>query len=156
MLDAQDCPRRIVRRVVASAGTVRETHAVTTTHSSVASAWVDAIVERDFSGAVALLHPEIDFRAMTPNRVWDAKDPAGVEAVLRTWLADPDEDVQGIQATEPTSIENTVRVGWLVRVSDGGGPHVFEQQAYIRERDAKIGWMRVMCSGWIPLPESSA
>jgi hypothetical protein len=31
------------------------------------------------------------------------------------------------------------------------GPHVFEQQAYIRERDKQVGWLRVMCSGWIPL-----
>ena len=88
---------------------------------------------------------------MTPNRVWEAGDPAGVEAILRQWFEDPDEDVQGIAATEPTPIENTIRVGWLVHISDADGPHVFEQQAYVRERDARIDWMRVMCSGWIPL-----
>ncbi len=47
-----------------------------------ANAWVDAIVPEDFARAGALLHPEIDFRAMTPKRVWDAEGPAGVEAVL--------------------------------------------------------------------------
>jgi hypothetical protein len=129
--------------------------AVTIAQSGVASALVDAIVARDFARVVALLHPEIDFRAMTPNRVWEAEAPAGVEAVLREWLDDPDEDVEGIEATEPVSIEGTVRVGWLVRFSDADGPHVFEQQAYVRERDAQIGWMRVMCSGAIPLTESS-
>jgi hypothetical protein len=125
---------------------------MTTAESGVASALVDAIVTRDFASAVALLHPEIDFRAMTPNRVWEAEGPAGVEAVLREWFEDPDEDVQGIEATEPISIEDTVRVGWLVRISDADGPHIFEQQAYVRERDAQIDWMRVMCSGWIRLP----
>jgi hypothetical protein len=129
---------------------------VTTVESGVATAFVDAIVARDLARAVALLHPEIDFRAMTPNRVWDAEDPKGVEAVLRAWFEDPDEDVQGIEATQPISIEDTVRVGWLVRISDADGPHVFEQQAYVRERDAQIDWMRVICSGWIPLPGSSA
>jgi hypothetical protein len=128
---------------------------MTTVGSGVAGALVDAIVERDFARAVALLHPEIDFRAMTPNRVWEADGPAGVEAVLREWLDDPDEDVEGIEATEPISIEGTVRVGWLVRISDVDGPHIFEQQAYIRERDAQIDWMRVMCSGWIALTEAS-
>jgi hypothetical protein len=38
-----------------------------------------------------------------------------------------------------------------VRVSDADGPHIFEQQAYVRERDARIDWMRVICSGWVPL-----
>jgi hypothetical protein len=128
---------------------------MTTVELGVAGALVDAIVERDFARAVALLHPEIDFRAMTPNRVWEADGPAGVEAVLREWLDDPDEDVEGIEATEPMWIKDTVRVGWLVRISDVEGPHIFEQQAYIRERDAQIDWMRVMCSGWIPLTESA-
>lgn len=127
---------------------------MTVAESGVAGALVDAIVARNFAGAVALLHPEIDFRAMTPNRVWEAEGPAGVEAVLREWLDDPDEDVEGIEATVPVSIKETVRVGWLVRVSDADGPHIFEQQAYVRERDAQIGWMRVMCSGAIPLTES--
>jgi hypothetical protein len=116
---------------------------------------VDAIVARDFARVVALLHPEIDFRAMTPNRVWDAEGPAGVESVLREWLDDPDEDVEAIEATEPVSIEGTLRVGWRVRLRDADGLYVFEQQAYIRQRDAQIGWMRVICSGVIPLPESS-
>jgi hypothetical protein len=127
-----------------------------TVESGVASALVDAIVVRDFERAVALLHPDIDFRAMTPSRVWEADGPGGVEAVLREWLDDPDEDVAAIEATEPVAIEGTVRVGWVVHISDGGGPHVFEQQAYVRERDGRIAWMRVMCSGWIALTESSA
>jgi hypothetical protein len=142
---------------LACAGAARQTRAhMTAAEASVAGAWVDAIVARDFTRAVALLHPEIDFRAMTPNRVWDAEGPAGVEAVLRKWLDDPDEDVDGIEATAPVSIQDTVRVGWLVRIRDADGPHVFEQQAYVRQRDAQIGWMRVMCSGWIPLTASSA
>jgi hypothetical protein len=124
--------------------------------SGVAGVFVDAIVAQDVAGAVALLHPEIDFRAMTPNRIWEAEGPAGVEAVFREWFEDPDEDVQGIEATEPVSIQGMVRVGWLVRISDVEGAHVFEQQAYVRERDAQIGWMRVMCTGWIALSESSA
>ena len=117
---------------------------------------MDAIVARDVARAVVLLHPEIDFRAMTPNRVWEADDPPGVEAILRAWLEDPDEEVHRIAATEPSSIVDRVRIGWLVRISDADGPHMFEQQAYVRERDAQIDWMRVMCSGWIPLSAPSA
>lgn len=129
---------------------------MTTVASGAAAAFADAIVARDFARAAALLHPEIDFRAMTPNRVWEAEGPAGVENVLREWLDDPDEDVEYVSATDPALIGNTTRVGWVVRMSDAEGPQIFEQQAYVRERDGQIGWMRVMCSGAIPRSESSA
>jgi hypothetical protein len=122
-----------------------------TTAPSVATGFVEAIVACNVAQAVALLDPGIDFRAMTPNRIWEAKDPAGVEGVLRQWFEDPDEDLHGVEATAPVPIQDTVRVGWLVHISDGDGPHVFEQQAYVRERDGRIAWMRVICSGWIPL-----
>jgi hypothetical protein len=129
---------------------------MTTAESGVTGALVDAIVAQDIDRAVALFHAEVDFRAMTPNRVWEAEGRGGVEAVLREWFEDPDEEVGEIEATEPVSIEDTIRVGWLVRISDADGPHIFEQQAYVRERAGQIDWMRVMCSGWIPLTESSA
>ena len=135
---------------------IDETREMTTVASRAAAAFADAILARDFALATALLHPEIDFRAMTPSRVWEAESPAGVENVLREWLDDPDEEVEYISATDPAVIENTTRVGWLVRMSDAEGPQIFEQQAYIRERDGQIGWMRVMCSGAIPRTESSA
>jgi hypothetical protein len=126
-----------------------------TVQSSVAAAFVDALVARDLDRAVGLLNAEIDFRAMTPNRVWEAGGAADVEAILREWFENPDEEVHGIEATEPVTIEGTVRVGWRVRISDEDGPHVFEQQAYATESDGRVNWMRVMCSGWIPLPEAS-
>jgi hypothetical protein len=122
------------------------------TEVPLARAWVDAIVARDVARAAALLHPEIDFRAMTPNRVWEAEGPNGVEAILREWFEDPDEDVRRIEATQTVAIGATLRVGWLVHISDADGPHIFEQQAYVREREGRIEWMRVMCSGWIPDP----
>jgi hypothetical protein len=129
---------------------------MTVSESGVATAFVDAIVARDLARAVALLHPDIDFRAMTPNRVWEAKDPSEVEEVLRAWLHDPDEEVHGIEATEPRWIGDRQRVGWVVHVSDADGPHIFEQQAYVRARDAQIDWMRVICSGWVPMDGSPA
>ena len=123
---------------------------MTTAEAGVAGALVDAIVARDLPRVVALLHPAIDFRAMTPNRIWEATDRDGVEAILRQWFEDPDEQVHGVEATEPVSIRDTMRVGWLVDISDTDGRYVFEQQAYVRERDGQITWMRAICSGWIP------
>jgi hypothetical protein len=41
-------------------------------------------------------------------------------------------------------------VGYRLSVSCPDGRHVVEQQAYIEERGGKIGWMRVVCSGFRP------
>lgn len=121
-----------------------------TATSSPARAFVDALVALDFDRAVAALHPEVDFRAMTPKRIWEAEDAAAVEPILRKWLDDPDETTESVEATEPSSIANTVRVGWRARLTTPDGPRVFEQQAYVRERDGLIGWIRIVCTGKIP------
>ena len=127
---------------------------MTTASSTVASGLVEAIVARDFSRARGLLHPEIDFRAMTPSRIWEADGPAGVEEVLRTWLDDPDEEIERIDPVEVTAVEDTARAGWSVRGSDAEGTFVFQQLAYVRERDGQVAWLRVMCTG--PRPPGPA
>ena len=110
-------------------------------------ALAQAVAARDFVAARALLHPEINFRGMTPARAWEADDPDGVERILRTWLEHPERQVEQIAPTEPVAVADTMRVGWLVRGQMGDGPFTFEQQAYVRERDERIGWLRVMCTG---------
>ena len=111
---------------------------------------VEAVVARDFERARSLLHPGIDFRGMTPRRIWEACDPAGVEDVLREWFGDPDEEIASVEATEPVHVEDTVRVGWRVHARDRDGPFVFEQQVYAREQDGQVIWLRLMCSGKRP------
>ena len=108
-----------------------------------------AVVARDFDAAAALLAPDAAFRAMTPNRIWEAPDPAGVAEVLRTWIADPDEAVHAVEAVAPDAVADTARVGWRVHGTNADGePFVFEQLAYVREDDeGRITWLRIMCSG---------
>ena len=45
-------------------------------------------------------------------------------------------------------VEDTLRIGWRVRGTEADGPFVYEQQAYVRERDGRIAWMRLFCSGY--------
>jgi hypothetical protein len=117
------------------------------------NAFVDAVVRRDFPRAQSFLHPDVDFRGMTPNRIWEADGPADVENVLRTWLDDPEENVERIDALETAEIQDTVRTGWLVHATGADGPFVFEQQVYARENDGRVDWLRIMCSG--PRPAGS-
>jgi ketosteroid isomerase-like protein len=122
--------------------------------TSVAGEFVEAILARDLSRARGLLHPDIDFRAMTPKRIWEADGPAGVEEVLRAWFEHPERDVERVDPTDQTSIEDTFRVGWRVRGNGVDGPFLYEQQAYVREEDGQIVWLRVICTG--PRPRSPA
>jgi hypothetical protein len=115
--------------------------------ASVTGGFLDAVLARDFARARELLHPDIDFRAMTPSRVWEANDPAGVEKVLRAWFEHPDRDVERVAPTEPASVEDTLRVGWRVYGDGADGPFVYEQQAYVREEGDRVCWLRIMCCG---------
>ncbi|MGA8364391.1 MAG: hypothetical protein WB709_07705 [Solirubrobacteraceae bacterium] len=127
---------------------------MTVAPASVTAEFVDAILARDFARARVLLDPAIDFRAMTPKRVWEAEGPGDVEEVLRAWFEHPERDVERVEPTEPTTVEDTQRVGWRVYGSDTDGPFVYEQQAYLREQDGQVVWLRVMCSG--PRPAGRA
>ena len=124
---------------------------MSTASSTVTGAFVDAIVARDFATARGLLHPEIDFRAMTPRKIWEGADPGQVEEVLRTWLADPDEDIEAVEAVDGATIADTERAGWRVRGTGPDGAFTFEQQAFLREQDGQVGWLRIMCSGKRPV-----
>lgn len=115
--------------------------------SSVTDGFVDAIVARDYERACGFLGPGVDFRGMTPKRIWEAEEPAGVEDVLRAWFENPERDVERVEAIESGAVEDTMRVGWRVHGQGSDGPFVFEQQAYARTDGERIVWLRVMCSG---------
>jgi hypothetical protein len=120
---------------------------MTVVPASVTVGFVEAILARDFTRARDLLDPAVDFRAMTPSRFWEADDRNGVEEVLRTWFEHPDRDVERVDPIEPDSVADTLRVGWRVHGTGVDGPFVYEQQAYARERDGQVVWLRIMCSG---------
>ena len=102
-----------------------------------------------------LLHPEVDFRGMTPGRVWEADGPDDVLAVLGTWF-DVGDVIEGVELVETDGFADRERVGYRLRVRNDGGLHLVEQQAYLTERDGRIGWLRIMCAGYRPVTEDLA
>ena len=106
-----------------------------------------AVADKDHDRVRKLLHPELDFRAMTPNRVWEASGPDEVVGVLDLWFGDGD-SIQGIDAIQSDAFADRERVGYRFRVMNADGAHLVEQQAYLSERDGQIGWLRIMCSGY--------
>jgi hypothetical protein len=109
-----------------------------------------AVAAKDHALVRELLHPELDFRAMTPSRIWEAKSPDDVVAALSLWFENSDH-IQSVEALESDRFADRERVGYRLRVQNPDGTHLVEQQAYLSERDGRIGWLRVMCSGFRPV-----
>jgi hypothetical protein len=113
--------------------------------------YATALAAKDFDRILALLHPEVDFRGMTPRRFWEATGPeAVVSDVLRLWFEDSDA-IESLEQIETDAFADRARVGYRLSVRNPDGRFLVEQQAYLSERDGRIGWMRVVCSGFRPV-----
>lgn len=111
-------------------------------------AFAEALGRKDFDGVLALLSPQIDFGGLTPRRSWEAADAGSVvEKVLRTWFKDTVE-IEEIDSIETGAVADRGHVAYRFRGRNEDGPFVIEQQAYFSERDGRIEWMRVLCSGY--------
>ncbi len=118
--------------------------------STLGGEFARALAAKDFDQIRELLHPEIDFRALTPKRHWEANDADSViSGVLLRWFEDSDE-IQAIECLEGDSFADRERVGYRFSIRNPEGLFLIEQQAYLATRDGQIGWMRLVCSGYRP------
>ena len=121
--------------------------------ASLGAAFATALAAKDFDAIRAILHPEIDFRGLTPRRDWEASDPETlIGTVLTQWFEDSDE-IEELLKLETDAFADRERVGYRLLVRNPEGLFEVEQQAYIGEVDGRIGWMRTVCSGFRPVPE---
>ena|ERR1700694_518602 len=110
-----------------------------------------ALAGKDSSRMLELMQPDIDFRGMTPNRMWEASDRDAVLSVfLSQWFEETDE-IEALEVLDSDGFADTQRVGYRFSVRCPDGRFLVEQQAYLTERDGQIGWMRVLCSGYRPI-----
>ena len=109
-----------------------------------------------------LFAPEIDFRAMTPRRSWEAQEPDAVLAIVFDNWFDQDDRIDSLEHVETDSFADRERVGYRLAVSNSEGRFLVEQQAYLSAGEAqgesggdadKIAWMRMLCSGYRPVAE---
>ena len=118
--------------------------------TTVGADFARAFGEKDSARIRELLHPEIDFRGLTPNRFWEASNPDDVvEILFGNWLEDTDH-VDGIEGIDADTVADRERVGYRFVVSNADGRFLVEQQAYLSTRDGQIDWIRVVCSGFRP------
>jgi hypothetical protein len=113
-------------------------------------AFARALAAKDFARIAELMDPQIDFRGLTPSRYWEAGDPETlITAVLRQWFKDADE-IEALELLETDAFADRERVGYRFSVRKPDGRFLIEQQAYLSARDGRIGWMRLLCSGFRP------
>jgi hypothetical protein len=120
------------------------------TATSLGAAFAEAVTAKDYARIAELLHPEVDFKGLTPKRLWEAGDPATVEGILKRWI-EPDEHVEELISVETDTIADRERVGYRYRLRTPDGQFLVEQQAFLGEREGRIGWLRLLCSGSRPL-----
>lgn len=124
--------------------------------ASLGDSFATALAGKDFDRIRELLHPEVDFRGLTPNRVWEAGDAeAVIGEVLVEWFEDSDE-IEALLHLETDAFADRERVGYRFRVRNPEGLFEVEQQVYVAERDGRIGWMRSVCSGYRPVEGPAA
>lgn len=112
--------------------------------------FAQALAGKDFRRISDLLDPEVDFRGLTPGRTWEASSSqAVVEGVLPHWFEDSDE-IERLVSVETDGFADRHRVAYRFDVRNPDGRFVVEQQAYYTQREDRIDWMRILCSGFRP------
>jgi hypothetical protein len=117
--------------------------------ASIGERFARAVADKDASTLLELLAPQVDFRAMTPGRFWEADTAIDVVdgAILGHWF-EPSDHVEAIEGIDHDAFVDRQRVGYRFRVSNAEGSFIVEQQAYFAVENDAITWLRIMCSGY--------
>ena len=117
---------------------------------SPARAFVAAIAARDEEALRGSLAPDVDFKGLTPRKLWEADSPDGVrDVVLGHWFEEQDR-VTAVRDVTEGEVADTARIGYRLELECPDGPYVAEQQAYYRAGPQGIDYLRIMCSGFRP------
>lgn len=109
-----------------------------------------AIAAKDEPALRALLAEDVDFKGMTPGRLWEGNGPDDVvTTVFGSWF-EPDDTVERVvEVRDGEQVADTAHVSYRFDLANPDGAYVAEQQAYYRGDDT-IRHLRIMCSGFRP------
>jgi hypothetical protein len=117
--------------------------------TGVGERFAQAIAARDTSALLDLLKSDVDFRALTPGRFWEADSAREVvdEVIFGHWF-EPQDRIDAVEQIETGTVGDRHRVGYRFRVTNPSGEFTVEQQAYLDVENDRITWLRIMCSGF--------
>ncbi len=112
-----------------------------------------AIARKDAPALLALLDPQVDFRALTPGRFWETSSARELvdDVIFGRWF-EPTDHIESIESIESGIVGDRHRVAYQLRVVNDDGPFLVEQQAYFEVAGDRITMLRIMCSGFRPAP----
>ena len=116
--------------------------------TTLGSRFAAAIAGRDRAGMLTLLGEDLDFKALTPGRLWEADSSAGVDGIVFDHWFEETDRVTGVAHVDEGEVGDTQRVGYRFDLQCADGPYVVEQQAYYRALDERIVHLRIVCSGF--------
>ncbi|TDD81679.1 hypothetical protein [Actinomadura rubrisoli] len=113
--------------------------------------FAQALAAKDRDALCALLGPEIDFRALTPGRAWEAATPAETvdDIILGRWF-DPDNHIERLVQVTTARMSDREHLSYRLQVRTGTTHYLVEQQAYYATAGDRITWLRILCSGYRP------
>jgi hypothetical protein len=113
--------------------------------------FAEALGRKDAEALKALLRTDVSFRAMTPGDFWESSDRDQVvdEILLGKWF-EPSDEITDIVSIETSTVGPRQHVGYRFNVSNPDGRYLVDQQAYLESDGEAIGWLRVMCAGFLP------
>jgi len=111
---------------------------------------VEALATGDRRGLEEVLAREVQLRALLPGRYLEVTGPAGVADVMLGWFA-------GVAGVVPLHrqvdlVGDTWRAGYRFAIRGGVPEQVVEQHAYCTLADGSITVIRLICSGFRPVP----
>jgi hypothetical protein len=119
------------------------------TDERVGPAFAYALAVRDFDKLQSLLDPDVEFRALTPRRTWEADGDSPTVDLFRKWF-DEATVIEHVEQVETHTVGDRQQLVYRFSGHDDDASFVIEQQVYFTERDGRIDWMRMMCSGFRP------
>jgi hypothetical protein len=125
--------------------------------SSLAHRFTAALAAKDAAALRSLFAGEVDFRGLTPGRVWEARtvDALIDEVLLGSWYV-PGDVIQRIESVQQGQVGTRTRIGYRLRMDSAGRTYTVEQHAFCDLSDGKITWLRMLCSGLVPVAETDA
>jgi hypothetical protein len=114
-----------------------------------------ALANKDAAALKALLRTDVDFKAMTPGKFWEAHDADMIvdDTILGTWFQ-PERRITETLAVDTDTLGSMDRVGYRFQVRCPDGEFTIEQQAYYVTDGDKMSWLRIMCTGFLPVCET--
>lgn len=115
-----------------------------------------ALAAKDVDALRGVLSDDVDFKGLTPRRFWEAGGPDEVlDVLLGHWFEEQDRIDELAEVLEDAPVGDVSHVAYRLRLTTPDGPHTAAQHAYYRADGDRIGYLRIMCSGFRPTSDQT-